>query len=76
MFFVDEFVKSSAKLVGKTERPSPLLEMFVTILEKLLFVRSSPKFGGCHDGHDLSIFLRFMGKTALKILRISGKTPK
>ena len=28
-----------AKVVGKTERPSPLLEMFSTNLEKLLFMR-------------------------------------
>ena len=28
----------AAKVVGKTERPSPLLEIFYTNLEKLLFV--------------------------------------
>ena len=31
--------KFFAKVVGKTERPSPLLEMFSTNLEKLLFMR-------------------------------------
>ena len=36
---VRHFAKFLAKLVGKIERPSPLLEMFVTILEKLLFLR-------------------------------------
>ena len=48
IFFVDEFANLPTKLVGKTERPSPLLEIFSTNLEKLYFLRCSPKFGGSH----------------------------
>ena len=41
-------MNSGAKLVGKTERPSPLLEMFSTNLEKLLFMRYFAVFRRCH----------------------------
>ncbi len=37
-----------AKVVGKTERLSPLLEMFSTNLEKLLFMRYFAVFRRCH----------------------------
>lgn len=40
--------KFFAKVVGKTERPSPLLEMFSTNLEKLLFMRYFAVFRWCH----------------------------
>jgi len=38
MFLHCYYCFDAAKVVGKTERPSPLLEIFSTNLEKLLFV--------------------------------------
>ena len=48
MSVILQCLNSGTKVVGKTERPSPLLEMFSTNLEKLLFMRYFAVFGGCH----------------------------
>ena len=39
MSVILQCLNSGTKVVGKTERPSPLLEMFSTNIEKLLFMR-------------------------------------